>query len=227
MPVDKGGFKSRWIVTKYANKKAYLAGKHYQRNVIKENIMLDAGITIAMQRICGVTATAFDNTNARLGVGDAGLTALTGTLTLTNGSKAFSGSGTAFDTQLAEGDKIQLNADALLKRVAGITSATAGTLEELYDGTAASGGPGSFISPLETGLQAASNKAYVGMEATYPQVSAQTATWRAVFDGDTANYAWNEFTVDNGTTSLNRKVDNQGTKGVGQIWTLELKITHR
>ncbi len=80
----------------------------------------------------------------------------------------------------------------------------------------------------QTDLQAASNKTYKGMSATYPQVSGATVTWRAVFTGAEANYAWQEFVVDNGGTGLkrlNRKVSNQGTKASGQTWTLDLAIT--
>ncbi|GAB4389040.1 MAG: hypothetical protein Kow0025_11990 [Thermodesulfovibrionales bacterium] len=84
-------------------------------------------------------------------------------------------------------------------------------------------------SASQTGLQAAANKAYAGMEAGYPQTGGQSVTWRAVFDGDTANFAWNEFTVANGNSdaadNLNRKVSAQGTKASGQTWTLDLQIT--
>ena len=84
-------------------------------------------------------------------------------------------------------------------------------------------------SASQTGLQAATNKAYRGMESGYPQISAQKTTWRAVFDGATANFAWNEFSVANGNSdaaaNLNRKVSAQGTKAGGQTWTVDLEIT--
>lgn len=80
-----------------------------------------------------------------------------------------------------------------------------------------------------TGLQAASNKLYKGMEATYPQISAQITTWRSVFGSSEANWDWEEFTVANGNSdaadNLNRKVSSQGTKASGQTWTLDLQIT--
>lgn len=70
---------------------------------------------------------------------------------------------------------------------------------------------------------------YVGMEAGYPSISAQTVTWRSVFDGSTANQSWQEFTVANANSNagdnLNRLVSNQGTKTSGQTWTLDLAIT--
>ena len=67
------------------------------------------------------------------------------------------------------------------------------------------------------------------MEASYPQRSGQTVTWRAVFGSSDANFAWNEFTVASGNSdaavNLNRKVSAQGTKASGQTWTVDLAIT--
>lgn len=81
----------------------------------------------------------------------------------------------------------------------------------------------------QEGLQAGANKEYVAVESGYPQVSGQTTSWRAIFDGDTANFDWREFSVANGdsdaATNLNRLVSNQGTKAEGQIWTIDIDIT--
>ncbi|RJQ32783.1 MAG: hypothetical protein C4589_00175 [Peptococcaceae bacterium] len=81
----------------------------------------------------------------------------------------------------------------------------------------------------QDGLQAATNKAYVAMEATYPQIAGQTTTWRAVFGSAVGNFDWNEFTVANGNSdaagNLNRKVSGQGTKAAGQTWTVDVAIT--
>lgn len=81
----------------------------------------------------------------------------------------------------------------------------------------------------QTGLQAATNKLYKAMDATYPSISGQVTTWRATFGSADANWAWNEFTVANGasgaSTNLNRKVSAQGTKASGQTWQLDLQIT--
>ena len=84
-------------------------------------------------------------------------------------------------------------------------------------------------SASQTGLQAASNKTYKAMQASYPQRSSQTVTWRSVFASGDANYAWNEFTIVNASsdtgTNLNRKVSAQGTKASGQTWTLDVTVT--
>jgi len=82
----------------------------------------------------------------------------------------------------------------------------------------------------QTGLQAASNKLYKAMEATYPQYgSSQQIIFRSVFGSSDANWDWNEFTVANGNSdtdvNLDRKVSAQGTKVAGQTWTLTLTIT--
>jgi len=84
-------------------------------------------------------------------------------------------------------------------------------------------------SASHTGLQAATNKLYKAMEATYPTISSQTTTWRSIFGSSDANWDWAEFSVSNNTDdtgdNLNRKVSDQGTKVVGQTWTLDLAIT--
>jgi hypothetical protein len=83
-------------------------------------------------------------------------------------------------------------------------------------------------SASQTDLQAVTNKTYASMEASYPARSSQTVTWRAVFASGDANYAWNEFCVDNGASALvtlNLKVSSQWTKASGQTWTLDLSIT--
>jgi hypothetical protein len=71
--------------------------------------------------------------------------------------------------------------------------------------------------------------ARVGMDVTYPTSgTSQKATWRATFDGATANVSWQEFAVLNVSTGgdmMNRKVSDQGTKTSGQVWQLTLEIT--
>ncbi len=84
----------------------------------------------------------------------------------------------------------------------------------------------------QTGLQAATNKAYVGMDAGYPVVGAladKKVTFKATFDGDTANFAWEEITVANGNSdaadNLNRKVESLGTKSAGNTWVVTVEIS--
>jgi hypothetical protein len=84
-------------------------------------------------------------------------------------------------------------------------------------------------NPAQTGLQALTNKAYAAMVSGYPTVVDQTVTFKASFAAGEGNFDWREFVVINsagvGTIALNRKVDNQGTKIVGQVWEITLAIT--
>lgn len=157
--VGELSFKRKWTIVRYRNDEDFRRGVFYDTSLFEENILLNAGITTLWNLICGTgTPTAFNNANARLGVGDS-------------------------------------------------TTAAAAT---------------------QTGLVAATNKAYASMDASYPSVNAQTATWQATFGSAAANFAWNEFIVDNGATAavaMNRKVSTQGTKASGQTWTLQLAIT--
>lgn len=80
----------------------------------------------------------------------------------------------------------------------------------------------------QTDLQAATNKTYQAMDATYPtQGTNQQIVFRATFGGSSANYHWQEYISDNGTAghALNRLVSDQGTKTSGQSWQLTLTIT--
>lgn len=81
----------------------------------------------------------------------------------------------------------------------------------------------------QTDLQAAVNKLYKAMDATYPQVAGQTVTFRATFTGAEANFVWKEITVANSADgtgkNLNRKVQDMGTKVSPASWTASLSIT--
>jgi hypothetical protein len=66
-----------------------------------------------------------------------------------------------------------------------------------------------------------------------PTVLTNTISWTAVFSTSQANFAWNEFGIDNGTADgttvvaplLNRKVSSLGTKTSAGTWTLTVTIT--
>jgi hypothetical protein len=85
-------------------------------------------------------------------------------------------------------------------------------------------------------LQAASNRFYKAMNATYPSRSNQTSSFQSDYTTSEANYIWNEWSIaaaattasgagfTNGTTNLNRKVASLGTKSTG-TWTLTAQVT--
>lgn len=82
----------------------------------------------------------------------------------------------------------------------------------------------------QTALQAATNKAYQAMDASFPTYgTSQQIVFQSTFASGAANYAWNEFGAFNaaagGGTMFNRLVSAQGTKTSGQSWTLKLTIT--
>ena len=81
----------------------------------------------------------------------------------------------------------------------------------------------------QTGLNATTNKEWMTMASTYPQVSGQTATWQAIFGSGNAVFAWQEFTIVNAANdtgdNINRVANNQGTKVNGQVWTVSVAIT--
>lgn len=81
----------------------------------------------------------------------------------------------------------------------------------------------------QTGVIASGgNKVFAGMDSGYPKVSGRTATFRASFGDDVANFAWNEASVTNGSgvgsVAMNRKVSSMGTKN-GGTWTLQMVVS--
>ena len=79
----------------------------------------------------------------------------------------------------------------------------------------------------QTDLQAAVNKDYNAMDASYPIVADQTVTFSATFGSAEANFAWNECAVRYGAagTVFNRIVSAKGTKVDGEEWVARLAIT--
>lgn len=105
-----------------------------------------------------------------------------------------------------------------------------GAAGTVFDNTNAYIGVGdstTAAAAAQTDLQAATNKLRVGMDATYPNRSAQTMTWRSTFGSGQANYHWQEWAIFNAAaagTMLNRKVEDLGTKASGS-WTLAVSVT--
>lgn len=78
----------------------------------------------------------------------------------------------------------------------------------------------------QTDLQG-TNKTRKAMEASYPQRSSQTISFRSAFGSGDGNHAWNEWAVFNASSSgtmLNRKVQSFGTKS-GGTWTITVSVT--
>lgn len=80
----------------------------------------------------------------------------------------------------------------------------------------------------QTDLQAASNKTWKAMDATYPPAStSQQCIFRSTFATGDANYAWNEFAVrrNTGTLLFNRGVSSMGTKTSAGVWVPTVTLT--
>jgi hypothetical protein len=80
----------------------------------------------------------------------------------------------------------------------------------------------------QTGLLGAS-KLYKAVDPTYPQVNAQTITYRATFGSGEAAWSWDEFTIASGNSdsaiNICRKVENHSVKPSADTWVVSLSIT--
>lgn len=81
----------------------------------------------------------------------------------------------------------------------------------------------------QTDLQAAVNKTWKAMDATFPTAgTSQQAVFKSTFGTGDANYVWNEFAVRRltGTLLLDRGVSSMGTKTSAGTWvpTVTLSI---
>lgn len=92
-----------------------------------------------------------------------------------------------------------------------------------------SGDSTTAFAASQTDLQAATNKMRKAMDATYPSLSGNVATYRATFATSDANWAWQEWGIFNASTAGTmqlRKVESLGTKTSAQSWQVTATITH-
>jgi hypothetical protein len=80
----------------------------------------------------------------------------------------------------------------------------------------------------QTGLLGA-NKLYKAVDPTYPQVNAQTITYRATYGSGEAAFGFQEFTIANGDSdsaiNICRKVEDHSAKPLADTWVVSLSIT--
>jgi len=67
---EKATHKTLWRIKKFANDEAFKKGIAFEEKEIEGNILVNTGINAALTLLAGGGGTAFDNTNAYLGVGD-------------------------------------------------------------------------------------------------------------------------------------------------------------
>ena len=120
---------------------------------------------------------------------------------------------------------LDTGANEMLKLIGGVSGAVAFSAAnaKIYVGDDATAEAAS-----QAGVLATTNKAFAAMDAGYPSVSGRTIVFRASFDDSSANFAWRESAVTNGSgvgaISMNRKVSSLGTKVTG-TWTLQITIS--
>lgn len=84
------------------------------------------------------------------------------------------------------------------------------------------------FAKAQTDLQAASNKLRKGMEASYPQRSANVLDFRSLYATGDANWTWAEWGIFNNSaagTMLSRIVEALGTKTSAQSWQITATLT--
>ncbi len=131
------------------------------------------------------------------------------------------------DEVLCDSQNIILDSGAneMLKLITG-TGGTAFSAANayIYVGTSSTAENASQGGILATG----NNRAYAGMDVGYPVVNSRQMIYRASFGDSSANFAWNEASIVNGTganaVAMNRKVSNMGTKSTG-TWTLQITVS--
>lgn len=91
-------------------------------------------------------------------------------------------------------------------------------------------GNGSVPTPAagDIDLTAPTNKLRKAMDAAYPAVTTNSATFRSTFGSTDANWVWNEWGIFNASsagTMLNHKGQGMGTKVSGATWQLSVTVS--
>lgn len=118
----------------------------------------------------------------------------------------------------------------LLDRLAGLGTPVPFDSTHARIGIGDGGGSVPTTTAADTALTAPVNFLYKTMVGGYPQRSGTTASWQATFGASDANWAWNEWAIDNGTGGgpgqlLNHKGVALGTKTAGSTWTFTGTMT--
>lgn len=122
-------------------------------------------------------------------------------------------------------------ASVLWERVIGNTGVTAYSNANAYLGV---GDSTTAAAATQTDLQAATNKLYTAMDATFPSHTDGTSSgnasiqFRCTVATGSGNFAWQEWGVFNASSAgrmLNRKVESLGTKTSASTWQLLVTLT--
>ncbi len=67
---DSLQYKTEWLIRKFADDAAFASDAPFEEVKIEGNLLLNEGITELLNLLIGATATAFNNANSYIGVGD-------------------------------------------------------------------------------------------------------------------------------------------------------------
>lgn len=112
-----------------------------------------------------------------------------------------------------------------------MASALTGNLTTKFDNANSFIGVGdsnTAFNATQTDLQAVTNKFRQGMDSTYPLVTDNQMVFKATILPADANFAWQEWGIFNAPTAgimLDRVVEYNGTKLLGQTWIMTATVT--
>ena len=114
-----------------------------------------------------------------------------------------------------------------IQKMLDLLTGTGGTSYNATNARIGVGNGSAAAAATQTALQGGSS-IFVAMGGTYPSRASQTVSFQGTFGSGTAEFSWEEWSIDNGSTgtlNLNRKVGNLGTKGTNETWVLTADIT--
>jgi hypothetical protein len=146
-----------------------------------------------------------------------------------------------YDIEVIEGNVLTIGGASIQwQTLIGNGTTTADQELTYYNNARAAIGVGdssTAAADTQTALQAATNRLYKAMDATYPQhtdsdssAGAKSIVFRSTFATGDANYAWQEWGIFNSLTHntgrmLNRKVESLGTKTSAATWVLTITLS--
>ena len=136
----------------------------------------------------------------------------------------YDGNGVWYDTTEADNIFLTVGTNEIWKLVTGQSANTFTNAQA----TIGIGDSATAATAAQTDLQAATNKLYKGMAASFPTVPASgSIQFQAVFASADANYVWAEFVVRQATSviCIDRGVSAMGTKASGTTWTATVTLT--
>lgn len=146
-----------------------------------------------------------------------------------------------YDTEVIEGNVLTIGGASIQwETLIGNGTTTADQELTYYNNARAAIGVGdstTAAADTQTALQAATNRLYKAMDATYPlhtdsdsSAGAKSIAFRSTFATGDANFAWQEWGIFNSITHnigrmLNRKVESLGTKTSAATWVLTITLS--